>query len=487
MKKANNKYLYRVLSKGGIISTSMFTEVLKLAENEGNKYVMLGSRQDMLFYLSKNSLPKIETTAIPIQSRNSGIQNVVSSFVCVDILPSTNWVYSGIFIKIADQFTYNHQLRVNIVDPLQNMVPLFYGELNFIASEIPNFWHMYLNLEETHQPKAWPGLIFTEDIALYAKTLEKLILEEGIRTMEALHQSVASSDLQKNTLDKNPKLTLSKGSSPYYEGLEKMENKNKYWAGFYWRNNQYPIQFLKDVCELCMKTNIGKISFTPWKTFLIKDIETKDKIYWDDLIGRYGINMRHSSFELNWHLPLLDKEAAKLKRFLVAEFDKFDIRTYSLSFAIQNKSNGNFTSVVIHKNGRLPILGRFDFTASYSIDHAYDFNPNSNFYMQYERALSKQDLPKALNELSKRYNNQQFVKKSKDIAREQKPVKNSRLTTVYQCPQCKTVYDERFGDILAEIAAGTTFNNLHEDYCCQVCESPKSTFKTVEIEETTSV
>ncbi|WP_319500242.1 rubredoxin [uncultured Draconibacterium sp.] len=486
MKKANKKYLYRVLSKGGIISTSMFAEVLKLAENEGNKHVMLGSRQDMLFYLPKNSLPKIESSAIPIQSRNSGIQNVVSSFVCVDILPSTNWIYSGIFTKIADQFTFNHQLRVNIVDPLQNMVPLFYGELNFIASEIPNFWHLYLNIEEMHQPEAWPGLIFTEDIAFFAKTLEKLILGEGIRTIEALHQSVASSDLQKNTLDKNPKLILPKGSSPYYEGLEKMENKNKYWAGIYWRNNQYPIQFLKEVCELCMKTNIAKISFTPWKTFLIKDIETKDKIYWDDLIGRYGINMRHSSFELNWHLPLLDKEALKLKRYLVAEFDKFDIRTYGLSFAIQNKNNGNFTSVVIRKNGRLPFLGRFDFTASYSIDHAYDFNPNSNFYMQYERALSKQDLPKALNELSKRYNARQFVKKSMNINRERKQEKSSS-SIVYHCPFCQTVYDERFGDILAGIAAGTAFDKLPESYCCQVCESPKSTFKIVEIAETTSV
>jgi rubredoxin len=365
------------------------------------------------------------------------------------------------------------------------MVPLFYGHINFIASEIPNYWHLYLNMPGMRTPEAWPGLIFTEDIALFAETLEKLILNKQIGTVEGLYKVLADSELQKNTLNKEPKITLPKGFFPYYEGLVKMDGKSQYWAGFYWRNNQYPIQFLKEICELCIKTNVGKISFTPWKTFLIKDIEAKDKIYWDELIGRYGINMRHSSFELNWHLPLLDKKALKLKRYLVSEFDKFDIRTFGLSFAIQNKTEGNFTTVVIRRNGRLPFLGPFDFTASYSIEHAYDFNPNSNHYILFERAVSRQDLPKALSELTKRYYARQFVQKSPELSGQQKSHKGCKLT-VYQCPSCQTIYDQRFGDILANIDAGTPFGKLPESYCCQVCESPKSSFKELQITEVTS-
>lgn len=483
MKKNNNKYLYRVLSKGGVLSPALLAEVLMLAEKAGNQHVLLGSRQDILFYLPQDSVSEIQGSGISIQKRSSGLQNVVSSYACVDILPSTDWVYSGTFLKILDQFTFDHQLRVNIVDPRQNMVPLFYGHINFIASEVPNYWHLYLNMQGKKDPEAWPGLIFTDDIAVFAATLEKLILESNMRSVEELSRMLATSDIQKNTLNKEPKITLPKGFFPYYEGLVKMDGKTQYWAGFYWRNNQYPIQFLTEVCELCMKTNIGKISFTPWKTVLIKDIEAKDKIYWDELIGRYGINMRHSSFELNWHLPLLDKEALRLKRFLVSEFDKFDIRTFGLSFAIQNKTEGNFTTVVIRKNGRLPFLGRYDFTASYSIEHAYDFNPNSNFYIPFERAVSKDDLPKALSELTKRYYARQFVQRTPEHAG-QKQVLQGRKMLVHQCPACKTVYDERYGDLLADIAAGTAFAKLPEGYCCQVCESPKSAFHELEITET---
>jgi len=463
----------------------LLADVLQLAEEAGNKHVLLGSRQDILFDLPQDSTPAIDGSGLSIQKRSSGLQNVVSSFVCVDILPSTNWVYSGTYLKILDQFTYNHQLRVNIVDPRQNMVPLFYGQINFIASEVPNYWHLYLNLREKKSPESWPGLIFTDDIAEFAATLEKKILGENICSVDELSDALATTSLQRNTLNKEPKIILPKGFFPYYEGLVKMDGKSQYWAGFYWRNNQYPISFLKEVCALCMKTNVGKISFTPWKTFLIKDIEAKDKIYWDELIGRYGINMRHSSFELNWHLPLLDKEALKLKRYLVSEFDKFDIRTFGLSFSIQNKTEGNFTTVVIRKNGRLPFLGKYDFTANYCIDHAYDFNPNSNHYLIFESGLSKSELPQALSELTKRYYARMFVQRSPELSGKQKK-HAGRKVLVHQCTACETIYDERYGDILAGITAGTAFSELPNDYCCQVCEAAKTTFKELEINEAIS-
>ncbi|WP_163714431.1 rubredoxin [Mangrovibacterium lignilyticum] len=486
MKKSSSKYLYRVLSKGGVLSPALLADVLSVAEQSGNQHVLLGSRQDLLFYLPENSQnPKIEGSDISIQKRSSGLQNVVSSFVCVDILPSTNWVYSGTYLKILDQFSFDHQLRVNIVDPRQNMVPLFYGQINFIASDVPNYWHLYLNMDETKSPENWPGLIFTDDIAEFAATLENLILKEKISTIEKLSIKLAESDLQKNTLNKESKIVLPKGFFPYYEGLNKMDGKSQYWAGFYWRNNQYPIRFLKEVCELCMKTNAGKISFTPWKTFLIKDIEAKDKIHWDELIGRHGINMRHSSFELNWHLPLLDKSALKLKRYLVSEFDKFDIRTFGLSFAIQNKSEGNFTTVVIRPKGRFPFLGEYDFTRTFSIDHAYDFNPNNNHYIPFETRISKEDLPRLLSELTKRYYSRQYVQKAPELIARKNTVQGRKLT-VHQCPDCQTIYDERYGDLLAEIPAGTSFQALPDDYCCQLCESPKSVFTELEINEAIS-
>jgi rubredoxin len=280
-------------------------------------------------------------------------------------------------------------------------------------------------------------------------------------------------------------LIVSTGFFPYYEGLNKIDGKNQYWAGFYWRNNQYPIQFLREICMLCQQTNIGKISITPWKTFLIKGIETKNKIFWDELIGRNGINMRHSSFELNWHLPLLDNNALSLKRYLVSRFDKFDIRTFGLSFAIQSNTDDRFTSIVIRSKSRLPFLGKFDFTRKYSIEYAHDYNPNSNYYIEYAGNLDKNELPEILSEISKRYYTQLFARgRTTKIRQIEKPA--PKLKKVHQCPDCLTIYDEKFGDQLAGINAGTKFSMLTEDYKCQVCEAPKLVFNEVEITDIAS-
>lgn len=477
------KTLYRVLDKGGVLTPDMLLRILKFAEAAGNQYVHLGSRQDILFYLPDYYQSKsIENSEIQLQKRSSGIQNVVSSFVCVDILPSTNWVHSGTYLSILDQFSHKHLLRVNIVDPRQNLVPLFYGHLNFVASTTPNYWFLYLNLNNQKDPQLWPEMVFTDDIAAFAFELEKLIIEKGITQLNALISEIGRLSIQKNTLPNTAAIELPKGFFPYYEGLNKIDGRDIYWAGFYWRNNQYPIKFLKEVCHLCQQTQVSRISFTPWKTFLIKDIDAQYKLYWDELIGRYGINMRHSSFELNWHLPLLDKEALQLKRYLVSEFDKFDIRTFGLSFSIQNKSNERFTTVVIQSKNRLPFLGKFDFTKTYSIEHAYDFNPNNNHYIEFANNLSKGELPQKLSELSKRYYARLFVNHRSSQLKSTTTEKRIQRT-VFQCSACQTTYDEHFGDLLAGIKPGISFDQLPDNYCCQVCENPKSTFIKTEIAE----
>jgi len=476
------KDLYRVLNKGGVLSPALFARILDIAEESGNKYVHLGSRQDILFYLpdENRTWNELRESGISLQKRSSGIQNVVSSYVCVDILPSTSWVHSGAYLKVLDQFADDHLLRVNIVDPRQNMVPLFSGHLNFIASEMANYWHLYLNLDQDKDPMAWPGMIFTDDIAGFAREIEGHIVQEKIRNYPALVEIMKLSARQKQTLESTKEVSLPSGFFPDYEGLNKMEGKEQYWAGFYWRNNCYPVQFLKEVCRLCRNTNIGKISFTPWKTFLIKDIGVSDKIYWDELIGRYGINMRHSSFELNWHLPLLDQQAHELKRYLVSEFDQFDIRTFGLSFAIQKKSGERFTTVVIRSRNRIPLLGKYDFTRTYSIEYAYEFNPNNNHYIEFATGLSRNELPQALKELTKRYYSGLFYRnRPEQVRKKDKPERIHQK--VYQCPDCLTIYDERYGDVLAGIPAGISFNQLPGDYRCQVCETPKTAFASVDI------
>ncbi|MGL4790344.1 MAG: rubredoxin [Anaerotignaceae bacterium] len=47
----------------------------------------------------------------------------------------------------------------------------------------------------------------------------------------------------------------------------------------------------------------------------------------------------------------------------------------------------------------------------------------------------------------------------------------------YVCTVCNYIYDPEIGDDTQEIAAGTPFENLPEDWLCPLCEVEKSDFE----------
>jgi len=110
---------------------------------------------------------------------------------------------------------------------------------------------------------------------------------------------------------------------------------NQYWLGLYWRNNQYDLKFLK----------------APWKSFVIKGIPKESKLALEKLLGQFGINVRHSALELNWHLPVGSQKALDLKKFLVMNFDQNDISTYGMTFTISLRRNQKryFTSTKLYR------------------------------------------------------------------------------------------------------------------------------------------
>ncbi|HKJ40990.1 MAG TPA: rubredoxin [Sunxiuqinia sp.] len=477
----NKQNLVRVLLKGGVVSPDFLLSLLDCASGQGNETVFFGSRQDILFQQNKEGdTDFFEENKVLVKNRQSNEQNIVSSFVCVDVYPSTRWVHAGTYLRVFEHFQHPHQLRVNIVDPRQTLVPLFYGHINFVASAVDNYWHLYINREIEEEPEAWNRLIFTDDLAIVAEALEKIMLSTPNADVID-YFDLLSTELTINTVRAREPLELPDGQFPNYEGFYLMENKAEYWAGFYWRNNQYDIKFLNEVCLLCKQFDIGRIYITPWKTFMIKGIKANQRVYWEELVGRYGINMRHSSFELNWHLPLLNQEALELKRYLVRNFDKRDVRTFGLSFAINPRNAEVFSSVVIDiKTPKLFSL-KLKWLTKYDIRFAYDFNPNSHKYINYEQNLAKSGLTEALTQLSKNYYSRLTVKNFN--LKTNTPAKTTKKSILHQCPDCLTIYDERYGDPIAGIAPGTSFDQLADDYCCQLCEQSKSQFVEIKVSQ----
>jgi rubredoxin len=472
--------LIRAFVKGGILSPADLLKIMEISKNLGNKHVSFGSRQDIMFPSNGANEVDIEKAfrALGIEyelgNDQSVYQNIVSSYVAVNVLETTNWVKEDTFHVVIDNFDYKPRLKINIVDPLQSIVPYFTGELNFIASKEENYWYLYIrDPRKNNVVECWPRLIAGTEIAKVSKALEEVILNYLPFTVDELYLILK----ENNRIVYKPiseKLKFPDNVFPYYEGLNAMLN-NQYWLGLYWRNNKYDIDFMSAACRLCQETNIGKINIIPWKAFIIKGIKASDRLRWEKLMGKFGINERHSSLELNWHLPVTDLEALELKRFLVRELDQQDISTHGLTFTIKtNREMFYFTSIVIEKCNDLDAIA----TERFNILYAKNFNPNTFNYLAYAKNVKKEIIPALLIELSKLYFRQLNPEKENRIEKSEEVLLSGSISS-YQCSNCLTIYDKKYGDAASNIPPGVSFEKLPETFRCHVCDSPKMHFVAV--------
>ncbi|MCF8715296.1 rubredoxin [Joostella atrarenae] len=470
-----NKELNRLIIKGGVLSPGELKSIAEAAENSGLKTISFGSRQDILFSkeIAKESIANFNDLEW-IAPNEKGTENIVCSYVSADIFPKNSWLTGDRYLYILEQFRHHPLLKINITDPKQRLVPLFTGHLNFIASAHDDYWYLYVRLPNWEEIVMYPALIYSWDIAKVSLAIEELLQEEP-ETINMVFELVNDAiDTNNRTVD--TPLDVPFYPFPYYEGMNRMGS-DKYWLGLYWRNNKYDLDFLKAMCDLCAECKIGKICITPWKSFIIKGIQTEFKLKWEKFLGKRGINVRHSMLELNWHLPVNNKDALKLKKYLVSNFDQNDISTYGLTFGITDytKKAYYFTSIVIEKNRQPEALGDFKIRDTYNLLYAKNFDPNTIEYLTHVQDVDKVELPGLLMELSKMYFD--TLGEEKETPKKEIEIKKEIETEVYQCGECLTIYDPTYGDLTQDIPANTAFEQLPNEYCCSLCEAPKAAMK----------
>ena len=204
-----------------------------------------------------------------------------------------------------------------------------------------------------------------------------------------------------------PELRLPTFRLPYYEGFFRYGN--KFWLGIYRREELFPVAFLKDLCLICLKTKIGQLYTTPWKSLLVKGIEEDELPLWEYILGKHRMNVRHACNELNWQIEDHSPDGLRLKRYLVRQLDQEDIRTEGLSFAVKiQRGSGLPGSIVIRKQAeirpdQMKLLDR------YELWHTADFDPHSRELKLYRKDLEKEMLFPYLVSLCKEFYHRQSL------------------------------------------------------------------------------
>ncbi len=491
MKKYNT---FKINFIGGIIPLSKLQDILTSAQKAGVKNARFGLRQQLMLDIPQKTQTIFEkelvSKEIQYETDIETFPNIVSSYPAEEVFIEDNWNSEGVYRDIFDLFDYRPTLKINISDNHQSFTPFFTGNINWIASGDIHFWHLFVRFPKTNTIFEWKELIYSLDIPKVSKSIEEIIFAwkrdfygNDKANGELLFQKVKQKTDYISKLS-TKKLELPPFNLPYYEGFNRQGSRT--WLGIYRRDELFPVPFLLEICQLCLQTKIGQICVTPWKSLIIKNIEEKDRKYWSKIMDKYEMNIRHAANELNWQIEDHSDEGIRLKQHLIKELNKYDMRTFGLSFAVQLRPKSElFGSVIIRKKA-FKILG-IKFFSLYDILHTEDFNPNQRKLYTFQTGLLRMHLGEQLRELCRLF----YQWKSKEIEStesiqlfyKEEISNNLNPTTesvsIYQCQDCLTVYDEKVGEPENNIPQGIKFEKLPENYCCPLCEAGKERFVKV--------
>jgi rubredoxin len=477
--------------KGGIISPGDLYNIAVAAGKSGVWYFRFGLRQQLLFDVPAEEINNISAELnllrCAFEINKDEFPNIVSSYPAEEIFITNTWLSEGVYKDIFDLVDYQPRLKINVSDSNQSFTPMLTGNINWVASPVAqHFWHLFIRFPKTNVICEWRDIVYTNDVARMSKEIDSVIYahkEKFIDNPDASGDELYAMISSGNYITKPAgiKLKLPSFNLPYYEGLNRYHDKS--WLGIYRREELFSIDFLKEVCRLCLQTKVGQLCSTPWKTIIIKGIEEKDRVHWNDLLAKYQVNVRHAANELNFQVEDNCREGLALKNYLVKYLSREDVRTFGICFGIKMTGKSEVFSSVLIRRQPLFRIGKWGFIHFYDVLCAKDFNPNERTGNVFSRYNSKAMLPEQIRRviLSFYAHQAKALVKPGNINRIKEPVtKVEKKEYSHQCKHCQSVYDENTGDPDNGIAPGISFEKLPVEYCCSLCEAPAADFIKIE-------
>lgn len=464
----------KVNFKGGIISPGDLYNILVAAESSGLTEVRFGLRQQMLLEYTEETAGKLEreltALGITFEKDPERFPNIMSSYPAEEVFINNTWLSEGVYKDIFDAFDFMPRLKVNISDSKQSFTPLLTGNINWVASvDKPHYWHCLLRFPKTNHIIECNVLVYTNDIARFSLRIENCLLEGNTEGVTKVFEESAL------TRKAEMPVTMPEFNLPYYEGFNRYAS--GYWVGIYRRDELFPTAFLKAVCRLCLETRIGQICATPWKSIIIKSIEEKDRHLWNAVLDRYQVNVRHAANELNFQVEDNCPLGLSIKHSLVKYLNDTDMRTFGVCVGVKTRRKSEVFCSILVRRTPLFRIGRLGFFHSYDILCSEDFNPNKRTAFVFSRNNPRWLLPEQLRRALVAFYQHSRERNTKEIPVSRLASKVREAGDIWQCEECLTVYDERYGDPVSGAAAGTAFELLPDTYSCIVCGAGKEKFR----------
>lgn len=461
--------IVKIPSIGGRMAVKDLSKTVKIAMKHGIDTAWFSARQEVLLVVPselKLTVFKNELHEQQIHSIESTTRNIVTSLPASGIFPTRPWLHSGKYTNIVESFTYAPTLTISLVDPRQDFVPVMDSELNFIASDKDGYWYLYLCLGEAMKPPLlWPVLIDSKSIASLSKQIESAVLS-GKTAAQVVEQLGSSNVFQTAPYTQIP--APIEQNHPQYDGFFRIGD--VFWLGIYNVGQRMPLHKLAHLLSVCVTQNLDYIELSTWGSIVIKDLKRNTLNEWNQYLGLNNLNIGPAYSELNWKLDPFDQAHHGLKNKVNQALQQAGLRTWGLSLGVASETRRIRPSILIKMSEP-----KWWKRTTYALYHAKNFNPVNGEYVMFDERMGQDELIKNVKSLIGQYQRQLRFKTA--------PINLNRptLKAVHQCSICQTQYLPKYGDPTQNVAIGTAFSDLSDDYHCPVCEGDKAGIVVVNV------
>ncbi len=381
------------------------------------------------------------------------------------------WLSESRYREALDELSPLQSKSITLTDGREG-VPRFADDLNFIASATPRHWFLVTRDNDRKEPRSLPFLVPSNRLA-------------------SLVEAVSAGDRSRNTgalaemtrlfppAPPLPSLGEPESVSPR-EGFHE-DGEGYVRLGLYNRRHVYSCLFLDELCYMCRRSDIARIHLTAEHELIIRKIPAERLNEWKRFLNKHGVNLRHGSAALGWRV--LESGLVELKNNIVKHLVDTETGTGDLSFVMARDFLFLESTVAVEPVRRFP--GRL----RYNLYHRADFHAQAGRWFPFRMQLRERELPEAVRLLCETYRNRFALQLGDEVrASIEKHVESARegagdpAAGRHECPECLTIYDPSVGDPFRDIAPGTNFEQLPENYACFVCDEPKHSFRPVTAE-----
>jgi rubredoxin len=363
-----------------------------------------------------------------------------------------------VFDDLLQGFAQPPGVAVVLSDPTQHVLPCAFGRINVLAGAQEDQWQLRVS-PGVDGAGVSPGMVRSGDVAGAVARIAPL-LTRPVESTEAWTHALADA-LEGLLLPATPE------GAPALRRYALSPDTLALAAP----PGDWDARRLQEIAFFATQHGVGNIGLSPWRGLLIPGLDAAARHAFEEACLRWRWAPESNPWR-QWLLvdPSLEETADQLTRLLYERCRVNPGYAIALRHAAAPSADVHFD---VRPESRCGMLSWWR-PNHYQLRIRQEGDPRDGAPRAVLSGLPLEDIAEAL-----LLQIDAVSGGIAPIATDGRPPAHATREVAYQCEDCGTEYDARYGDIVGHVEAATSFDALPETWCCPVCGGPKTHYHRV--------